>query len=43
MGSCSYDCRLLMEKGAAEEVTRFFRGESLLNPVPEEEYQNQIV
>ncbi|EKO58925.1 phosphoglycerate dehydrogenase [Leptospira kirschneri] len=43
MGSCSYDCRLLMEKGAAEEIIRFFRGEALLNPVPEEEYQNQIV
>ncbi|EMO24097.1 phosphoglycerate dehydrogenase [Leptospira santarosai] len=43
MGSCSYDCRLLMEKGSAEEIVRFFRGETLLNPVPKEEYQNQIV
>ncbi|RHX91197.1 dehydrogenase [Leptospira yasudae] len=43
MGSCSYDCRLLMERGSAEEIIRFFRGEALLNPVPAEEYQNQIV
>ncbi|AXR65032.1 phosphoglycerate dehydrogenase [Leptospira mayottensis] len=43
MGSCSYDCRLLMEKGSAEEIIRFFRGESLFNPVPDEEYQNQLV
>ncbi|MBW0434131.1 phosphoglycerate dehydrogenase [Leptospira yasudae] len=43
MGSCSYDCRLLMERGAAEEVIRFFENKDLLNPVPEEEYQNQIV
>lgn len=40
MGSCSYDCRLLMERGAAEEVIRFFTGVELLNPVPEEEYLN---
>ncbi|MBM9577302.1 phosphoglycerate dehydrogenase [Leptospira sp. 201903070] len=43
MGSCSYDCRLLMERGSAEEIIRFFSGKELLNPVPEEEYQNQIV
>ncbi|AXX16220.1 MULTISPECIES: phosphoglycerate dehydrogenase [Leptospira] len=41
MGSCSYDCRLLMEKGAAEEIIRFFKGEPLLNEVPEQEYLNQ--
>lgn len=43
MGSCSYDCRLLMERGSAEEIIRFFRGKELLNPVPEDEYRNQIV
>ncbi|ULH30153.1 phosphoglycerate dehydrogenase [Leptospira weilii] len=41
MGSCSYDCRLLMEKGAAEEIIRFFKGVPLLNEVPEQEYLNQ--
>jgi D-3-phosphoglycerate dehydrogenase len=41
MGSCSYDCRYLMEFGAASEVVRFFKGESLLNPVPDEELENQ--
>ncbi|TGM94156.1 dehydrogenase [Leptospira levettii] len=42
MGSCSFDCRLLMETGSAMEVIRFFNEEPLLNPVPEEEYQNQL-
>lgn len=42
MGSCSYDCRLLMERGAAEEVLRFFTGKPPLNPVPEEEFLNQM-
>lgn len=41
MGSCSYDCRYLMEFGAASEIVRFFNGEPLLNPVPEEEIDNQ--
>jgi D-3-phosphoglycerate dehydrogenase len=42
MGSCSYDCRYLMEFGAAAEIKRFFNGEALLNPVPKEEFDNQI-
>ncbi|EMJ96545.1 phosphoglycerate dehydrogenase [Leptospira alstonii] len=42
MGSCSYDCRLLMERGAAEEIIRFFKGEPLRNEVPEDEYLNQV-
>ncbi|TQE84052.1 phosphoglycerate dehydrogenase [Leptospira noguchii] len=42
MGSCSYDCRLLMERGAAEEMIRFFTGEPLKSEVPENEYLNQI-
>ncbi|TGK97396.1 phosphoglycerate dehydrogenase [Leptospira levettii] len=41
MGSCSFDCRYLMEFGAASEVVRFFKGEPLLNPVPDEELENQ--
>jgi D-3-phosphoglycerate dehydrogenase len=41
MGSCSFDCRYLMEFGAASEVVRFFKGEPLLNPVPNEELENQ--
>jgi D-3-phosphoglycerate dehydrogenase len=41
MGSCSYDCRLLMEQGAAEDLIRFFRGQPLKNEVPEEEYSIQ--
>jgi D-3-phosphoglycerate dehydrogenase len=31
-----------MEKGSAEEVLRFFTGKPLMNPVPEEEYLNQL-
>jgi len=42
MGSCSFDCRFLMEHGAASEVVRFFNGDPLLNPVPEEEIDNQL-
>ncbi len=41
MGSCSYDCRLLMEEGAAEDLIRFFKNESLQNEVPIEEYKYQ--
>ena len=41
MGSCSYDCRAQMELQATEDVIRFFKGESLLNEVPEEEYVYQ--
>ncbi len=33
-GSCSRQARSMMERGAAEEVARFFRGESPLFPVP---------
>jgi D-3-phosphoglycerate dehydrogenase len=40
MGSCSYDCRLAMEAGAADLI-RFFSNEPLLNEVPEEEYKYQ--
>jgi D-3-phosphoglycerate dehydrogenase len=38
IGSCSYDCRLKMENESAEEIIRFFKGETLLREVPEEEY-----
>ena len=41
MGSMSYDCRIRMEIEAAEEAVRFFQGESQLQLVPEEEYENQ--
>jgi len=41
MGSCSYDCRLAMEAGAAADLIRFFSNEPLLNEVPEEEYKYQ--
>ncbi|XDD45087.1 phosphoglycerate dehydrogenase [Leptospira sp. WS39.C2] len=33
MGSCSNDCRADMEREAAEEVVRFFKGEPLLSKV----------
>jgi D-3-phosphoglycerate dehydrogenase / 2-oxoglutarate reductase len=33
IGSCSFDCRLLMELGAAEEMVRFFQGEPLQNEI----------
>ena len=42
MGSCTEDCRLQMELGAAGEVLRYFRGEAPLSPVPEEEYAVQV-
>lgn len=41
MGSCSYDCRLAMEKEASEDVIRYFSGEVLRNEVPKEEYDYQ--
>ncbi len=41
MGSCTDDCRLQMEMEAAMEVIRYFRGESLITLVPEEEYALQ--
>ncbi len=33
IGSCSFDCRLLMELGAAEEAIRFFQGQPLKNEI----------
>jgi D-3-phosphoglycerate dehydrogenase len=42
MGSCTRDSRLQMELGAAQEVVRYFRGEELACPVPEEEYVHQL-
>jgi D-3-phosphoglycerate dehydrogenase len=39
MGSMSNDCRARMEIEAVEDVIRFFRGESLRQPVPAEEYR----
>lgn len=41
MGSCSYDCRALMEIQATEDTIRFFQGEPLQNEVPPEEYEYQ--
>ena len=41
MGSCSFDCRLKMETEATEDILRYFRGETLKTPVPEEECQYQ--
>jgi D-3-phosphoglycerate dehydrogenase len=41
MGSMSIDCRSRMERESTEEVARFVSGETLMNQVPEEEYQNQ--
>jgi D-3-phosphoglycerate dehydrogenase len=38
MGAATRDCRLRMELEAVEEVIRYFRGEPLINPVPEAEY-----
>ena len=38
MGSCTDDCRLQMEMGAAMEVVHYFRGEPFDIPVPESEY-----
>lgn len=41
MGSCSFDCRQQMEVQAVEDTIRFFKGETLLNEVPDEEYMYQ--
>jgi D-3-phosphoglycerate dehydrogenase len=38
MGSCTDDCRLQMEMGAAMEVVRYYRGQPFDIPVPESEY-----
>lgn len=38
MGSCSHDCRAAMEIEATKDLVRFFKGESLRNPVPDCEY-----
>lgn len=38
MGSMSIDCRIQMEIEATEEAIRFVTGQSLVNPVPENEY-----
>lgn len=38
MGSCSFDCRFLMETQSAEEVVRYFNGEPLLNEIKYEDY-----
>lgn len=38
MGSMTFDCRARMEIEATEEVLRFYRGEKLLNSIPEFEY-----
>jgi len=39
MGSMSLDCRARMEIEATQEAVRFFLGEPLQNPVPEEEFE----
>jgi D-3-phosphoglycerate dehydrogenase len=39
MGSMSADCRARMEIEATEEAVRFYRGEPLQNPVPNEEFE----
>ncbi len=41
LGSCSIDCRAKMEREATAEVLRFFKGEPLKSPVPNDEYDNQ--
>lgn len=41
MGSMSVDCRTRMEIEATAEVVRFFSGEKLVNPVPQDEYNLQ--
>ncbi len=41
MGSCSIDCRSGMEIEATMDMIRFFRGQSLKNPVPLWEYEKQ--
>lgn len=42
LGSCAIDCRARMEIEATEDLIRFFSGDSLRNPVPDEEYENQL-
>jgi len=42
MGSGTRDCRLRMESEAAQEVVRYFKGESFAMPVPEAEYLIQV-
>jgi D-3-phosphoglycerate dehydrogenase len=41
LGSCSVDCRARMEREAAADVIRYFRGEPMRGEVPAEEYENQ--
>lgn len=41
LGSCSVDCRARMETEAVRDALRFFRGEPLASPVPDDEYENQ--
>lgn len=41
MGSMTHDCRARMEIEATEDACRFLRGEPLLRPVPELEYESQ--
>ncbi|MEI9991485.1 MAG: phosphoglycerate dehydrogenase [Rhizomicrobium sp.] len=41
MGSCSIDCRSRMERDATAEIVRFFSGDALAYPVPDDEYANQ--
>lgn len=43
MGSCSFDCRAQMEIQAAEDIIRFFNNKPLLNEVPEEEFEYQVL
>jgi D-3-phosphoglycerate dehydrogenase / 2-oxoglutarate reductase len=41
MGSMSIDCRSRMEIEATEDVIRFFKNQSLANPIPRAEYDIQ--
>lgn len=43
MGSMSLDCRTRMEIEATEEAIRFIKGELLMNEVPENEYEAQLM
>jgi D-3-phosphoglycerate dehydrogenase len=38
IGAGTRDCRLRMELEATEEAVRYFKGEPLASPVPEDEY-----
>jgi D-3-phosphoglycerate dehydrogenase len=42
IGSCSYDCRLRMEKESAEEALRHLQGKPLLREVSAREYEYQL-